>query len=106
LQDNALLLGGLESSGFHFNVVVPDWQVGSYVLAVAIADEVENLSGFRARDGNSCVRDGGTGGIRNGPDDGGILAERLAGDSQDEQAKKQSAGETELIYSKASHTRS
>jgi hypothetical protein len=106
LQDNALLLGGLESSGFHFNVVVPDWQIGSYILAVTVAGEVVSLTGFDVSDSNCRIRDGRAGGIRNGPDDGGILPEGLAGDSQDEQAKKQSAGETELIYSKASHTSS
>ncbi len=88
LQDDALLLSGLESSGFDLNVVVPDWQVGSYILAVTVAGEVISLTGFSVRDGDCCIGNCRAGGIRDGSDDGGILTKGLARNSQDEQGKK------------------
>jgi len=43
------LLGGLESSGFDLKVYSARLAVRELRMAVAIADEVENLTGFRAR---------------------------------------------------------
>ena len=78
LQDDALLLRNLESSGFHLDVVMPNRKVGSHILPITVAGEMVGLSRFDVSDRNRRTSDGGATRVRDCPDDSRVLTECLA----------------------------